>query len=80
MRLIEVIERIEDDLQLVKRLIEEDPVRRYTGCRLTVGSHGHGYVFDPLGMDMPPPDWPHPRPTRAEIKAALVAAEQASAQ
>ena len=68
--LIQVIERIERDLQLVKRLLAEDAAVRYTGCRQTLGSHGIGFVRDPLGTDVPPPDWPHPRPTRAEIAAA----------
>ena len=72
--LVQVIERMERDLQLVKRLLAEDPAVRYTGCRQTLGSHGLGYVADPLGTDVPPPDWPHPRPTRAEIAAAERAA------
>lgn len=72
--LLAVIERIERDLQLVKRLLAEEPGLRYTGCRRTLGSHGFGFVADPLGTDVPPPDWPHPRPTRAEIAAAERAA------
>jgi hypothetical protein len=72
--LVEVIERIERDLRLVKRLLAEDASVRYTGCRRTLGSHGFGYVADPLGTDLPPPDWPHPRPTRAQIAAAERAA------
>ena len=74
--LAEVIERIERDLQLVKRLLAEDASVRYTGCRRTLGSHGFGYVVDPLGTDVPPPDWPHPRPTRAQVAAAERAAQQ----
>jgi hypothetical protein len=46
---------------------------RYTGCRLTHGSHGTGYVRSVLGTDKPPADWPWPRPTRAELVAALAA-------
>jgi hypothetical protein len=72
--LLDVIERIERDLQLVKRLLAEDASVRYTGCRRTLGSHGLGYVADPLGTDVPPPDWPHLRPTRAQIAAAERAA------
>jgi len=68
--LAHVIERIERDLQLLKRLLAEDDAVRYTGCRRTLGSHGVGYVADPLGTDVPPADWPHPRPTRKEIAAA----------
>lgn len=76
--LIEVIERIERDLRLVKRLLAEDAAVRYTGCRRTLGSHGIGFVKDPLGTDVPPGDWPHPRPTRAEIAAAERDAARAS--
>jgi hypothetical protein len=76
--LVEVIERIERDLRLVKRLLAEDATVRYTGCRRTLGSHGFGYVADPLGRDVPPPDWPHPRPTRAQIDAAERAAAAAA--
>ena len=68
--LVQLIERIERDLQLVKRLLGDEPAVRYTGCRRTLGSHGTGYVRDVLGTDVPPPDWPHPRPTRTEISAA----------
>jgi hypothetical protein len=74
-----VIERIERDLQLVKRLVAEDAAVRYTGCRRTLGSHGFGFVADPLGTDVPPPDWPHPRPTRAQIAAAERAASTSAA-
>lgn len=72
--LLEVIERIERDLQLVKRLLAQEGTVRYTGCRRTLGSHGFGFVADPLGTDVPPPDWPHARPTRAETEAAERAA------
>lgn len=45
--------------------------RRYTGCRMARGTHGITYVHDPLGTDPPPFGWPHPRPTRAEIRDAI---------
>jgi hypothetical protein len=44
---------------------------RYTGCRLVRGSHAFTHVFDPLGTDRPPNDWPHERPTIAAIRAAI---------
>jgi Helix-turn-helix domain len=49
---------------------------RYTGCRLARGSHSVQTVYDPLGTERTPPDWPYPRPTRAEIRAALDALEK----
>jgi hypothetical protein len=45
-------------------------LRRYTGCRRTRGTHGTGWKRDPLGIDRPPPDWPHPEPTLEEVLAA----------
>src|SRR5262245_45051314 len=45
--------------------------RVYTGCRITHGSHGAGYVYDALGTDRPPPDWPYEPPTQAEVQMAL---------
>lgn len=47
---------------------------RYTGCKHTRGTHGTGYKHTPLGMDKPPPDWPHPAPSEKEVAAALAAA------
>ena len=43
----------------------------YTGCRLVRGTHGFGHKRDPLGVDGPPNDWPHERPTREEVLAAI---------
>jgi hypothetical protein len=51
--------------------ISKKELRRYTGCRITRGTHGSGYARDPLGVDKPPPDWPHDKPTEAEVIAAL---------
>jgi hypothetical protein len=67
---VDLIKRIERDLESLKKLVSEDPVVRYTGCRFVRGSHGSTYQHDPLGTDVPPPDWPYPRPTRAEIATA----------
>jgi hypothetical protein len=47
------------------------PLRRFTGCRALRGSHGITHVRDPLGVDPPPFGWPHPKPTREEIRAAM---------
>jgi hypothetical protein len=44
---------------------------RPTGARFVRGSHSGSYVYDPLGFDAPPYDWPYARPTREEILAAL---------
>jgi hypothetical protein len=49
-------------------------LRRFTGCRSVRGSHGTSWVRDPLGVDKPPPDWPHPAPSSDEVKAALAKA------
>jgi hypothetical protein len=46
-------------------------LRRYTGCRYARGTHASTYVRDPLGTDRPPDNWPHPRPTQAEVEQAL---------
>jgi len=46
-------------------------LRKFTGCRATRGSHGAGHIQDVLGTDKPPPDWPHAKPGRAEVEAAL---------
>lgn len=46
-------------------------LRRYTGCRITRGTHGSGFKHDPLGTDRPPNDWPYDRPTKTEIEHAL---------
>jgi hypothetical protein len=73
----DVLDRIERDVQMARRLLEEDPRSRYTGCRLARGTHGRSYRHEILGTDVPPPDWPHPKPTRGEIERAL--AEQAAA-
>lgn len=51
--------------------IAKKQLRRYTGCRAVRGSHGASYVRDPLGVDKPPPDWPHERPLVEEVMAAL---------
>jgi hypothetical protein len=44
---------------------------QYTGCRHLRGQVGTGTVYDPLGTEKPPFDWPHERPSRAEVLAAL---------
>jgi hypothetical protein len=49
----------------------------YTGCRYVRGEVALSAVYDPLGTERPPFDWPHERPKRAEIKKALE--EQANA-
>lgn len=53
--------------------LSQKQVRKYTGCRQTRGSHGFGFVRDPLGTDKPPADWPYERPSKEEVGAALAA-------
>jgi hypothetical protein len=48
-----------------------DDLNVYTGCRLVRGEIGSAHVYDPLGTERPPFNWPHERPTRAEIRKAL---------
>jgi hypothetical protein len=48
-----------------------DGTAGYTGCKQTRGQGGIGYVYDPLGIDFPPADWPHVKPTAVEIAKAL---------
>ena len=43
----------------------------YTGCRHVYNGHAVHGVRDPLGTDRPQEGWPHPRPTRQEVAAAL---------
>lgn len=43
----------------------------YTGCRYVRGEMGVSAKYDPLGTERPPNDWPHERPTRAEVLEAL---------
>jgi len=46
-------------------------VKGYTGCRMVRGEVGMSAKYDPLGKDRPPPDWPHDKPTRDQIRKAL---------
>jgi hypothetical protein len=43
----------------------------YTGCRIVRGEVGISHKYDPLGTEHPPENWPHPRPTKAEVLDAL---------
>ena len=52
-----------------RRWIEN--LNSYTGCHQVRGTHAFGHRYDPLGTDRPPVDWPHKRPSRDEIHAAL---------
>jgi hypothetical protein len=56
--------------------ISKKDLCRFTGSRWTRGSHGGTYVYDPLGTETPPRDWPHERPSREEIVAALEAQDE----
>ncbi len=48
-----------------------DNLSSYTGCRYVRGTHAFTAVYDVLGTERPPADWPHERPTRAMIAAEL---------
>lgn len=48
-----------------------DNLSQYTGCRYTRGEHSIHAVYDPLGTEFPPTDWPYQRPTKQEVVAAL---------
>jgi len=43
----------------------------YTGCRIFRGEGGISHIYDPLGTEPKPIDWPYPTPTRQEILEAL---------
>ena len=43
----------------------------YTGCRYVRGEFALTAVYDVLGTEHPPKDWPYERPSRDEIRNAL---------
>ena len=49
-----------------------DNLSSYTGCRIVRGEVGISHVYDPLGTEPKPADWPYPTPTRSEIAQALL--------
>ena len=55
----------------------------YTGARQVYNGRAPHFVYDPLGKDNPRAagitDWPYPKPTREEIRAALDARTRTSA-
>lgn len=53
---------------------------KYTGCRYVRGSHAVSAVYDVLGTEKPPSDWPHERPTRKEILKAIAKRQQEEAR
>jgi len=48
-----------------------DNLAQYTGARIVRGEVGITHVYDPLGTEPVPADWPHSRPTREEIIRAF---------
>jgi hypothetical protein len=48
-----------------------DNLSQYTGARIVRGEVGITHVYDPLGTEPTPADWPHSRPTREEIIRAF---------
>lgn len=58
--------------QLFNPIIRKsDGTSPYTGCRAKRSLIGMKWVYDPLGTERPPKDWPHPTPTNEEIVKAL---------
>lgn len=45
-------------------------LKDYTGCKIVRGEVGISHVYDPLGKEPKPVDWPYPTPTRQEILEA----------
>jgi len=48
-----------------------DNLSSYTGCRIVRGEVGVSHTYDPLGTEYPPAGWPHEKPTKQEVVAAL---------
>lgn len=48
-----------------------DNLGKYTGCKIVRGEIGISHVYDPLGTEPRPANWPYPTPTRAEVFQAL---------
>jgi hypothetical protein len=46
-------------------------LKDYTGCKIVRGEVGISHVYDPLGTEPKPVDWPYPTPTRQEILEAI---------
>lgn len=42
-----------------------------TGARFVLGTHSGHCVYDPLGFDRPPQDWPYTRPGREDVLPML---------
>jgi hypothetical protein len=53
-----------------------DNLSQYTGCRYVRGTHGTIAVYDVLGTEPVPAGWDQERPTREEVKAALMLARE----
>lgn len=61
----------QEDAQAIQRLRDANGGRWPTGVGYRRGSHGVQEVFDPLGYGQPPRGWPHERPSRDQVLAAL---------
>lgn len=48
-----------------------DNLSSYTGCRYVRGEYALTAIYDVLGTERPPSDWPHERPSRKQILQAL---------
>lgn len=55
------------------RVRRRDSTSAYTGCKWVTGANGSGgtHIYDVLGIDFPPSEWPFARPSTAEVLAEL---------
>ena len=64
-------ERAARERQALRELLDEHDGRWPTGARFVRSAHAGHCVYDPLGYDPRPHDFPYPRPSREEILKAL---------
>lgn len=64
-------ERASEDAQLIRDLLDRNDGRWPTGARFVRGFSAGHTVFDPLGYDPRPRDFPHPKPSRDDVIRAL---------
>lgn len=70
--------RSQEDAALLRSLTDRNGGRWPTGVGYRRGSHSAQEVFDPLGYGYPPKGWPHERPSKDQVIAALRAVERSS--
>jgi hypothetical protein len=60
----------------VRPTLSQRDYEQLTGCTRIVDDEGEGFVYDSLGRDQPPDNWPYLRPSKLEAEAALVEREE----